>query len=108
MELLYSADELNRLKNDCDMLLVYFGSPTCGICHDMEPKLEQLMQNYPAIHTAKIEPESLPAIAANYQVFSIPVLILFIEGKETLREAGIISLNTLEESISRYYNLFYN
>ena len=66
-----------------------------------------MLQSYPNIHAVKIEPESLPAIAATYQVFSIPVLILFVDGKETLREAGIISLNALEEKIARYYNLFY-
>jgi hypothetical protein len=34
-------------------------------------------------------------------------VMLFIQGKETVREAGIISLNSLEEKISRYYQLFY-
>ena len=107
MELIHFEKELKDLQKSKDMLLIYFGGPTCGVCHDMEPKLDRMLQNYPNIHAVKIEPESLPAIAATYQVFSIPVLILFVEGKETLREAGIISLNALEEKIARYYNLFY-
>ncbi len=107
MELIHFEKELKDLQQSKDMLLIYFGGPACGVCHDMEPKLDRMLQNYPNIHAVKIEPESLPAIAATYQVFSIPVLILFVEGKETLREAGIISLNALEPKIARYYNLFY-
>lgn len=89
------------------MLLLYFGSDTCGVCRDMLPKLEKILKNYPDITAVQIEAQRLPALSASYGIFAIPAIILLIEGKETLREAGIISLTDLDQKISRYYDLFY-
>lgn len=102
-----SIEEVNKLKNNNDMLLVYFGSNSCSVCNAMMPKIEKMLEKYPSIQAIKIETESSIELSATYNVFTIPVIILFIEGKETIREARIISLINLEQKISRYYELFY-
>lgn len=107
MQTLESFANLENMKHDSDMLLIYFGSDTCGVCRDMLPKLEAMLTRYPGIQAAKIEPEALPELAAHYQVFTIPAILLLIQGKVTIREAGIISLNRLEPRIERYYHLFF-
>jgi len=90
----------------CEMVLLYFGGESCNVCRDMFPKLEKMLSLYPKIKLLKAEPEILPKLAADYQVFSVPAIILWIQGKVTVREAGIISLNLLETRIARYYHLF--
>lgn len=89
------------------MLLLYFGSNSCGVCRGIRPKLEQMLKKYPAIQAVEVDEQNLPELSASYCVFTIPVILLFIQGKETIREAGIISLSSLEQRISRYYELFY-
>lgn len=107
MNKLNSIEEINKLKNNNDMLLVYFGSNSCGVCNAMLPKIEKMLEKYPIIQAVKVEIESSLELSALYNVFTIPVIILFIQGKETIREARIISLIDLEQKISRYYELFY-
>lgn len=103
MERVNSIEEIDKLKDENDMLLVYFGSHLCSVCIAMMPKLEALLKKYPDIKAVKVEVEKMPELSANYNVFAVPVIILFIQGKETIREARIISLIGLEESIRRYY-----
>lgn len=89
------------------MLLVYFGSNTCSVCRDIMPKIDAMIDSYPFIKAVEVEVQKLPELSASYGVFTAPVVMLFIEGKETVREAGIMSLISLDEKISRYYDLFY-
>ena len=100
-------EELNKLINENDMLLVYFGSSSCGVCHAMKPKIERLLEKYHEIRGASIETGNSVELSASYSVFTVPVIILYIQGKETIRKARIIDMKILEHEISRYYKLFY-
>jgi thioredoxin-like negative regulator of GroEL len=108
METANSISDLNEIKEKSDMALVYFGSDTCGVCRDILPKLEKMIRTYSGVKAVKVEAKSLPELFAEYSVFAYPVIILFIQGKETIREAGVISLINLEQKIARYYTLFYD
>ena len=105
MKQIHSSDEMIALKEDHEMVLVYFGSPICSVCQDMKPKLEVMIASYPLIKAVNVEMRESPEVAAINGIFTAPAVILFIQGKETIREAGIISLIKLEEKIRRYYKL---
>jgi thioredoxin-like negative regulator of GroEL len=107
MDIINSIDEINDLINNNEMLLIYFGSETCGVCNSMMPKIKIILEKFKKIKSVKVEPEKSLELSAKYNVFAIPVIILFIQGKETIREARIISIENLEQKISRYYKLFY-
>lgn len=100
-------EEINELIDNNDMLLIYFGSNSCGVCTAMRPKVEIMLEKYPNIKSVKVETENSIELSAKYNVFTIPVIILYVQGKETIREARIISIEKLEQKISRYYELFY-
>ena len=106
MKQINSITEIDAFKKENDMLLVYFGSNTCSVCRDLLPKIEQMLGNYPSISAVKVDIQKSPALPASFSVFTAPAVILFIQEKETLREAGIMSLRHLEEQISRYVELF--
>ena len=106
MKQINSMSEIDALKKENDMLLVYFGSNTCSVCCDLLPKIDQMLGNYPGISAVKVDIQKSPALSASFSVFTAPAVILFIQGKETLREAGIMSLSRLEGQISRYVELF--
>ena len=51
--------------------------------------------------------ESKLGIFIHWGVYSVPATILFIEGKEYIKEAGIFSIHTLNEKINRLYEMIY-
>lgn len=90
-----------------EMVLVYFGSSNCSVCVDLKPKIFSLLEKYPKIKSIYVDMEKSHKIGVSYSFFTMPGLLLFIEGKETLREARHISIDDLEMKISRYYGMIF-
>nr|WP_312579907.1 thioredoxin family protein [Sedimentibacter sp.] len=107
MELLDSNEKLNGLLEKNDMVFMYFGSKDCNVCSTIKPKLEKILKKYPNIKVIQIDMNDSLLISSAYNIFTIPSIILFVDGKETIREARFINLKDLEIKISRYYKLYY-
>lgn len=107
MDFINSKKELRKVIDDNNMAVVYFGSNLCGVCGALKPKIKELLINYPKIIAVQVDVEKSQEIAAAYNIFTIPGILLFIDGKEAVREARFISVKTSDDKISRYYNLYY-
>ncbi len=98
----------NVLKNN-DAVMVYFSGKDCGVCHALKPKVETLFTDkFPKIKQVYISSEEFRDTAAQFQVLSIPTVIVFFDKKEFIRQSRLISLQDLESKISRTYDLFFN
>lgn len=100
-------ETLEKLIKENEMVLAYFGSKSCSVCNVMKPKLEKILKSYPKIKSFEVNVQKSQKTAAAYNVFTIPAILVFIDGKETIREARYISIQEINNKISRYYNLLY-
>lgn len=107
MKTLDSMELIEEEIRKNDMVVVYFGSENCGVCVDLKPKVKGLLERYPKIHSIYVDMEKSHKIGISYNFFTMPGLLLFIEGKETLREARHISIDDLDMKISRYYDMIF-
>ncbi|EOD00386.1 thioredoxin family protein [Caldisalinibacter kiritimatiensis] len=98
--------ELNDIKQFIQkntLSLLYVSSDKCSVCQDVKPKLEKLLEDYPQIHSGYTKIEEAPEVSGQFTVFTAPTIILFVEGKEVLRESRFIQFHKLEEGLSRWY-----
>lgn len=108
MDILDSKELIDQIIKNNEMVLVYFGTKACGVCNDIKPKIEKILKDYPNINKIYVDVEKSHKVAVDYNIFTIPGIILFVEGKETIREARQISIGDIKNRIDRYYNLLFN
>lgn len=105
MQKIRDIEEISEIVTQHDMVIIYFTGKACSACEVIKYKLEKIVGNYPLIVSREIDGESNLDIAAQYQVFTLPHMILFVQGKETIRTGKHVDLMELEKKISRYYEL---
>lgn len=99
------AEIENMIKSEVGVLL-YFSTPTCSVCRVIKPKLKELFEeNFPLIKMVSVDSSEYPEISASYQVFSAPTILLYLDGKEFLREGRNISIGRFIQNTKRVYEL---
>ncbi len=89
--------------------VLYFSSPGCSVCHVLKPKVKQLVQvRYPHLEWQEINIAEQREMAAQYRVFTVPVLIIELEGKEYVRLIRAFSLGEVQEKTDRIYALLFD
>lgn len=86
---------------DKGITLVDFHAEWCGPCQMMSPILDEIAEKFEGkAVVAKIDIDVEQKTAAQFQVSSVPTLILFKDGKEVERLVGLRDAEQIEKFIS--------
>lgn len=93
-------NEFNEIINSSKPTLVDFFAVWCQPCSMQAPILEEVKRRIgDSASIIKIDIEKNNALAQQYNVRSVPTLMLFKEGKMIWRESGLQQADTLEHII---------
>jgi thioredoxin 1 len=80
-------------------VLVDFWAPWCGPCRIIAPHLEELAGERDDLRIVKLNTDDNPQTAAQYNVMSIPTLLLFKNGQVAHQIIGALPKNRLVQEI---------
>ena len=97
--------ENDVIKSDTPVL-VDFWAEWCGPCRMVSPIVEQLANSLEGkVKVSKLNVDQNPEIAAEYNIQSIPSLVLFKNGKEINRIVGLSPREKYEKFVYKTLNL---
>ena len=83
---------MNKVK------IIYISTPTCGVCHAIQPRVKELAKEY-EIPVEEIDATLHPEVASRYEVLTVPAILLMVGDKEFARQARFVDLMELEKRI---------
>ncbi|MCD6212741.1 MAG: thioredoxin family protein [Sulfurovum sp.] len=87
-------------------VLLYFSGEKCNVCHALRPKFKEVFdKEFPQLKQIYLDAHENAEISAQYQVFSVPTMIVFMDGREFAREGRAVSLHQLTEKLKRPYGM---
>lgn len=78
-------------------VLVDFYATWCGPCKMLAPSVAKLAEEHPEVKVLKVDVDEVPELAQKFEVYSIPTLIYFEDGKAARKNLGFIPEPKLKE-----------
>lgn len=86
-------------------MLVEFYAVWCGKCSMMEDIFGLVVEEFAGeIKAGRVETERNPLLAARYRIRAIPAFLLFLDGREVLRMAGMMEAGEMAERLRNAQN----
>jgi len=99
-------EEIQIIIRESVGVLLYFSGENCNVCHALRPKFKELFdKEFPQIKQIYLDAHENAEISAHYQVFSVPTMIVFLDGREFIREGRAVSMHKMTEQLKRPYSM---
>lgn len=95
MRELTTMDEVKSLIGDKELSFIYVLTDSWSVCHGLLPQVEEVLKDFPKIETGVVNAGKVEEIAGFLMAFTVPVLVLYADGREYLREARIVQVEKL-------------
>lgn len=105
MNKITNLDDLQSIINDNKLSLLYISRDNCSVCHALLPQVVELLEEFPTITSVHVDADEVPEIAGQYSIFTIPVVIVFVDGKEMIRKARFVPIKELQAELERLISL---
>ncbi len=88
-----------KTLNEHDCVVVDFWAEWCQPCKNFEKVMEQAAAEYSQVVFAQVDIDKEPELAADFQIVSVPFVMIVRYQTIVYAEAGLLSLGSLKELI---------
>ena len=101
-------EDFNLYVRENPAVVAYFSGKDCGVCHALKPKVIELIESkFPEMKFIFIDRDEFEETSAQLSVFTIPSILVFFDGKETVRRSRHVSVEELGNEIERIYSIMF-
>ena len=102
-----TIENFQKTLSEFPLVLAYFTSSNCNVCKVLKPKIEMLTEeHFPDVKFIEVASDEALKLAANYSVFSSPIILFFVDGREYIRESRNVSVKELETKMDKIVRMY--
>ncbi|MGE6755841.1 thioredoxin family protein [Rossellomorea sp. NPDC071047] len=101
MEEVHSLENIKATLAAEKMVLLYISRPNCSVCHSLLPQVKRVLEEFQDVKAIHADAEKIPEIAGELSIFTVPVIIVFVDGKEMFRKARFVPIDELHSQMTR-------
>lgn len=94
-----TKQDLEQTLEDNDLVVVDFWAPWCGPCRSFAPIYDKVAGKHPDVVFAKVNTEEQRELAQQFQIRSIPTLMVVRERVILMLQPGMLPESALEELV---------
>ena len=94
-----AANFQDEVANSKGTILIDFWATWCGPCRMLSPIIDDVAAAHPELKVGKVNIDEQPDLANQFNVMSIPTLIVFKDGQKVNESVGLIAKEKVEELI---------
>ncbi|TNE72434.1 thioredoxin [bacterium] len=101
----WTLDSFIQYLNENEYVITFFEGKDCRVCHALLPKMEELVnKEYSNTPMIVVNTDENPDIAGQNIIFSLPVILVFKQGREVARISGKNPMYEINEQLKRTLN----
>jgi len=100
-----TQENFDDIIQNNNLVLIDFWASWCGPCKTFGPIFEAASDRHTDIAFAKVDTEAQRQLAGDYQIRSIPTLMIFKENIIIFNQAGMLPVQALEDVIGKAKSL---
>lgn len=108
METITELDDFNGFIAAHPAAVIYFSSPGCGVCGSLKPKVFELIEDeFPEMALAEVDCSKAVELAAQQGIHAVPSLLVYFDGRESIRLSRNFSVAALRSDLIRPYAMMF-
>lgn len=108
-ETISKSQEFLEIVNSQLACLMYFSTNSCSVGEALDVKVQLLLKNhFPKMTFHYIDINASPELAASMNAFVEPTILIFFDGKESIRKSRNVGVFELQNAIERPYKLIFD
>ncbi len=102
---LNTLNEIQKLIHSYPIALIVFTSKACPVCKPFKMKLQGSLEDFnSSIGFGEVLLDELSESKGVYQIYTVPIALLFIDGREAQRYSAAMDSMELRKTVQRYLN----